>query len=384
MFLNAKLDAEFVKETIIKSLNEDEVKIDLTTYSQTHLRDFETNLNDIKKWTDGNVEKQAGKVTTTYSALKYLEQKKKELAFQLGYAQNNLKEKQPISQEQLNSEELKRDRIKIKLKELGDVFDKKKGDIQKQIGEVLSKLKDISTKRKEYEAIKIETILERVSQKLILDLEKKNLAQEKEILTSKYLEIQQRYEAQLRQLENQLKEFENIQQTSKNSANSEFINSKDELTKQYELIYEDVSQQHKEQLEASSLILKDKEKSITNNKIKLSEAKHKRFFETEIETCKSEISTLKSAVTKAETQIEQATEKIKAIQREWEYEEKNIKADTSRKLEREIEEQEKLNKEIIAIDAKIENSKNSLYGWLNENITDWDKTIGKVIDEESG
>ncbi len=47
-----KLSAEFVKETIIKSLNEDEIKIDLTTYSQNHLKDFETNLNDIKKWTD--------------------------------------------------------------------------------------------------------------------------------------------------------------------------------------------------------------------------------------------------------------------------------------------------------------------------------------------
>src|SRR5690554_1831547 len=68
VFLNAKLDAEFVKETIIKSLNEVEVKIDLTTYSQTHLKDFETNLNDIKIWTDTNrngenqVEKQAEKV----------------------------------------------------------------------------------------------------------------------------------------------------------------------------------------------------------------------------------------------------------------------------------------------------------------------------------
>jgi energy-coupling factor transporter ATP-binding protein EcfA2 len=54
VFLNANLSAEFVKETIIKSLNEEEIKIDLTTYSQTHLKDFETNLNDIKKWTDRN------------------------------------------------------------------------------------------------------------------------------------------------------------------------------------------------------------------------------------------------------------------------------------------------------------------------------------------
>jgi hypothetical protein len=383
VFLNAKLDAEFVKETIIKSLNEDEVKIDLTTYSQTHLRDFETNLSDIKKWTDGNVEKQAEKVTTTYSALKYLEQRKKELAFQLGYSLNYLKEKQPLVQEQLNSEELKRDRVKIKLNELDEVFSKKKDEIVKKIGVVSDKLKDISTKRKEYEAINIETILERVSNKSILELEKKNLAEEKEILTSKYLEIQQRYEAQLRQLENQLKEFENIQQTAKNSANSQFLTTKEELTKQYELIYDDINQQHKEQLESSNSVIKNKEKSITDNKIKLSEAKHKRFFETEIETCKSEISTIKSSVSKAETQIEQATEKIKAIQREWEYEEKNIKDVTSRNIEREIEAQEKLNNEIIAIEDKIENSKNSLYGWLNENITDWDKTIGKVIDEES-
>lgn len=383
VFLNAKLDAEFVKETIIKSLNEDEIKIDLTTYSQTHLRDFETNLNDIKKWTDGNVEKQADKVATTYSALKYLEQKKKELAFQLGYALNNVKEKQPVVKEQLNLEELKRDKIKTKLKELDEVFGKRKDEIVKKIGVVSDKLKDILTKKKEYEAIKIETILERVSKKSILDLEKRNLEEEKDILTSKFLEIQQRYEAQLKQLENQLKEFENIQQTAKNTANSQFLILKEELTKQYELIYDDISQQHKEQLETSHLALKEKEKSITGHKIKLSEAKHKRFFETEIETCKSEISTIKSTFSKAETQIEQATGKIKAIQREWEYEEKNIKAEISRKIERKTEEQEKLTKEINSIKAKIEKSKDSFYSWLNENIRDWDKTIGKVIDEES-
>lgn len=278
VFLNAKLDAEFVKETIIKSLNEDEVKIDLTTYSQTHLRDFETNLSDIKKWTDGNVEKQAEKVSTTYSALKYLEQRKKELAFQLGYSLNNLKEKQPIVQEQLNSEELKRNRVKIKLNELDEVFGKKKDEIVKKIGVVSDKLKDISTKRKEYEAIKIETILERVSKKSILELEKKNLAEEKEILISKFLEIQQRYEAQLRQLENQLKEFENIQQTAKNSANSQFLTTKEELTKQYELTYDDIRLQNKEQLEFSNLIIKEKEKSITDNKNKTIRSKTQTVF----------------------------------------------------------------------------------------------------------
>lgn len=389
VFLNAKLDAEFVKETIIKSLNEDEVKIDLTTYSQTHLRNFETNLNDIQIWADkhrngqNRVENQAEKVATTYSALRYLEQKKKDLAFQLGYALDNVKEKQPKVQEQLNTEELKRDRIKNKLSELDKVFEKKKGDIQKQIGEVSGKLKDISTKRKEYKAIKIEAILERVAKKPTLELEKNNLSEEKDILTSKFLEIQQRYEVQLKQLENQLATFENNKQTEKNSENGNLLYFKDDLNKQYELIYEEIRKQHKVELETANANVKEKDKGITDHKIKLSEAKHKRFYEVEIENRKAEIQNVKSTISKAETQVQQAGEKVKNIQREWEFEEKNVKAGTDRKIERQTEEQKKLNKEITKIDNKIENSKNSLYGWLNEHIPDWDKTIGKVIDEEN-
>ena len=382
VFLNAKLDAEFVKETIIKSLNEEEVKIDLTTYSHTHLKDFETNLNDIKKWTEGNIASQAEKVTTTFSALKYLEQKKIDLAFHLGYVLNYIKENQPKVQELLNAEELKRDRVNEKLNELENVFEKKKGELQKQIGEVSSKIRDIKNKFEEYNALRIETILERVAKKPTLELEYKNLLEEKEILTSRFLEIQQRYEAQLRQLENQLKEFKNNKQTEKNIANSNFLHLKDELNKQYDMIYEDIQKQHKEELETAKLIVKETDKSITDSKIKLIEAKHKRFYETEIEKFKSEVSTIKSDIIKAETQIQQAKEKIKTIQREWGFEEESIKVDTNRKVERQTEERDKLKKQTITIDTKIENSKNSLYGWLNEFIPDWEKTIGKVIDEE--
>ena len=389
VFLNAKLDAEFVKETIIKSLNEEEVKIDLTTYSQTHLRDFETNLNDIKIWTDRNqkgenpVEKQAEKVSTTYSAFRYLEQKRKELAFQLGFALDQVKQKQPQVREQLIAEELKRDKLKEKLEDLDRVFEKKKGDIQKSIGEVSSKLKDISVRRKEYEALKIETILERVARKPTLELEKNNLSEEKEMLTSQFLEIQHRYEAQLKQLENQLGAFENNKQNEKNTASSNFLQFKEELNNRYEQIDEEIRKQHKEELDTAYVAVREKEKAITDHRIKFSETKHKRFYESEIENCKAEILRVKSAISTAETEIQQANQKVKTIQREWELEESRVKEDAERKLERKSEEQEIFNKEIVKIAAKIENNKTSLYGWLNDHIPDWDQTIGKVIDEEN-
>ena len=187
----------------------------------------------------------------------------------------------------------------------------------------------------------------------------------------------------MRQLENQLKEFENIQQRAKNSAKSHFLNTKEELVKQYELIYDEIRQQHTIQLETANKSVKEKVESITNYKIRLAELNHKRFFETQIENCKTEILNIKSAISKAGTQAQQASEKIKNIQREWEYEEKKIKADTTRKVERNLEEKEKYNRQINAIKIKIDNSKNSLYGWLNEHIPEWEKTIGKVIDEDN-
>lgn len=132
VFLNSKLDAEFIKETIIKSLNEDEIKIDLTTYSHNHLRDFEANLNDIKKWTERTrngenpVQKQAYTVSTFYMALKHLEIKKSELARQLGWSLKKAEEQKPRITEILNREDQKRKKLKIKVIESDGVFEKKK------------------------------------------------------------------------------------------------------------------------------------------------------------------------------------------------------------------------------------------------------------------
>lgn len=389
VFLNANLSAEFVKETIIKSLNEEEIKIDLTTYSQTHLKDFETNLNDIKKWTDRNrngeiqVEKQADNVSTAYSSLKYLENRKKELAAQLGWALENVKSQQPKVKDQLTAEELRRTKVKNKLNELDNAFDKKKEKIQGQIGEVNGKLNDLKTARNKYNSIGIEAIIDRVSKKGSLEFEKKNLLADKELLTSKFLEIQQRYEAQLRQLENQLKEFENGKQNEKNIAKENLLHFKEELNKRYELLYDEIRRQHKEELDVANALVKEKDKSITANRIKRSEIKNKRFYEKEIDGCNSEISSLNAAILKADNAIQQATEKGKNIHKEWLLEETGIKEDLKRKVERQTELQTKLNQDILGIDTKIDNHKDSLYGWLNEKVPNWEKTIGKVIDEEN-
>lgn len=389
VFLNANLSAEFVKETIIKSLNEEEIKIDLTTYSQNHLKDFENHLNDIKKWTDRNrngenpVEKQAENVSNFYSALKYLEKNQIQLAKQLGQALNTVKEKKPFFQEKLNKEEEKHELLKSKLSELDKTFEKKKEKILEQSGKVKGKLEDLRKKKKEYEAIKIDEILVRVEKKSSLEFELKNLTEEKSILTSKFQEIQQRYAALINQLENQFNEFQNTWQNEINEVNTNFLVFKDELTNQYEELYETIQNQHKEELETTKSAVKEKEKAVTNLKIKHSEVKNKRFYEVEKSNCQSEINKFERAILKSDSAIQQATDRIKNIRKEWSLEETELKHNSSQKIEKQTELQQKLQDSIQNIDSKIEKSRDSLYGWLNEQIPGWEKTIGKVIDEEN-
>jgi hypothetical protein len=389
VFHNTDLSAEFVKKTIIDSLNEEEVKIDLTTYSQNHLKDFEAHLNDIKRWIEidrkgeSAIQRQAESVAIFYSGLKHLEKRKVELAYQLGWAVNHAREQQPKEKEKLEAENLKKEKQQKKLNDLDSVFEERKKKIVEQVGKFKSKLEDIKTKKEEYATLKIENLLEKVSKKNSLELEKKNLAKEKEILTSKFAEIKQRFDALLAQLDNRLKEFENSMHGEKNTAKENFLHLKDELNNQYELLYDEIRKQHKEELENANNFIKEKDEAVTNLKIKKSEVKNKRFYENEIENCISEISKLTATIQKVEADKEKATEKNKNIQREWELEETRIKEAIQRKIDRQNEEQKKHSDSIKKIDEKIESSKDSFYGWLNEQVPNWEKTIGKVIDEEN-
>jgi hypothetical protein len=388
VFLNAKLDAEFVKETIIKSLNEEEIKIDLEIY-KSHLKEFETELGDIQKWTERNrsgenvIEKQADNVSKFYSALKFLEKKKEDLAMQLGWALNNVKEQQPKIAELLTAEEFKKRKAEGKLNDSYNTFEDKKGKIQKEIGEFSSRLKEISKKRKEYELLNINEIIERVSKKNVLELENKNLSNEKAILTSAFSEIENKYKALLQDLKNQLKEFENSKQAEKITANADFVKVKDNLNTQYETIFENIRTQHKVELETAQSLAKEKESAITEQKIKRAEVRNKKFHEKEIESCKTEISNLKTAVSNAENAIRQANEVKKNLEKEWSLEEKGIKDDTARKIEKQSEKQAKLKDQIAEIENYISNSKDSLYGWLSENYRNWENSIGKVIDDKN-
>ena len=153
VFLNTKLDADFVKNTIIQSMADEELPIDLQTYRRL-VTDFEREYDEIDCWFrqtgDGNY-------PVRQLALKIAEQGRTVVALdrQLSDVWCMLNHAVGYSEEQIPLLEVEVDRVKASVaaersreKELTAEYDKEKDSLNQELGANKSKLKEISQTRK--------------------------------------------------------------------------------------------------------------------------------------------------------------------------------------------------------------------------------------------
>ncbi len=388
VFLNSKLDAEFIKQTIIMSLNEEDIKIDLGNYTH-HLKDFEIQLNDINKWTEKNksgeilVRKQAETVSKIHLAIKFLEKEKMSLARHLVWALHKTGMEQPAILDELEKAEGERNKAIAKLTDSEKAFDAKKDKIQFAINGYEKDLKEAKRKNDEYQKLNIGFILQRVSRKADLDMEEKNLQQERDLLSTQYREITQKYNALLSELENQIRSFENIKQAEKLKIQEGVQHFKEGIYKRYDQLFEDTRTEFENELSVARAALDEKRDTITLLKNRKAEIRHARLFEAEIDKLKTEVEEHISNIRKTTADREHWRSMIQNIQLQWDLEEKKHNENYEAQKEKQNKLVSSLSAELESISSKIDGSKDSLYGWLNENNPGWENTIGKVIDQDA-
>lgn len=389
VLLNTNLEAKFIKDTIINSLNDEEFVIDIENYSKNHLRDFETQINNIKIWFKENrrgqivVRKQADKIIDRFRVYKFLKREKKELAYELATRINFIENEKPI----LNSSSFKENNelsiLSKKRENLVKTHRKREQDLVSDIKLITTKLSEAKQKQTEYENQNIKEIVSKVSKKEALTIEQRTLGDEKNLLTSKFTEISQKFEALISQIQNQHQEFTNTQNAEIIKIKSDFGENKSSIFDTYQKLINQIIDENKDEIDKANNDL-DKIKENENNlKRSKSELKHKTFFLTEIDKCKEEKKTLGEKILSSESIILNATNETKTNRKEWELETKEIERKHNSSVEKEKEKRKQLTLKIENIDNKIQQSKHSLYGWLNDNIDDWQNTIGKVIDEDN-
>lgn len=388
VLLNSNLEATFIKDTIINSINEEEFKIDVENYSKNHLRGFESQINDIKIWFKKNkkgkivIRNLADKVIHNYQILNFLKREKKELAINLSQRINYIESEKPNLNVQFSNEDIKLKAIIKKKSDLSKLHAKREQNLVAEIKYIDKKLKEAKDKQVDYDAKNIALLIEKVSAKENLFSEQSALQSEKTLLTSQFTEISLKYDALIAKIKIQHQEFKNEKIAESNLYKNNFSNEKIILFEKYNTLIEHIKTIKKEDVEKATnevnLII-NKENHVKRNKAEL---KHQLFYTKEITANTETIAMLKSNISDSKTIIQNAKNETKTLRKEWELEEKEINRQTVLKIDKKQSELDNFTNEIKEIETKIKQSESSLYGWLNKTIPNWENTIGKVIDEK--
>ena len=218
VFLNSKLDADFIKDTIIQSMDDNEFVVDLSYY-RSQIETFEQEYSDVMLWIKQDkhgvvpVRKQADMVIKGYRMLLFAEKQIENGREQLNYSEKMARRKLPELEEQLLQLERDAERYMRLLGEEEDKFDKEHDRLIKLSGIIESDLKRIKEKRKYYEQERIDEVISRVNKKPALEYELESLNKFYKELTSTYDDVIGRYslieqgiDADFARFENEIKD----------------------------------------------------------------------------------------------------------------------------------------------------------------------------------
>lgn len=380
VFLNTKLDANEIKQTIISSMEEEHIAIDLDQYNH-HLNGFEKNLNDIKEFRRASVKKQAENAILMLSAIRHLDREQKTLVGQLKYRLETIEKEKPELEEQRNQKVDALNFEKKNLKHEEELFEKRKEKINESISQLNGKLKDSTKQKKYYDSININDLITRVSANEEKKLELDSLKNERTVLTNQFGDINNKYDALVKEQEHQLNAFVNQKDNQKIEIERNEIQNISELNHEYEKLFIALEKEHETELKVKEGELTSRRDNVHSLEKQKVEIRYAKFYEKEIEQVKKDLSEANFGLKQEMNNISTYKQQLETLHTKWNLENSEAEKNTERN-------KEKLHEELnIAIqkknetEDKINKSKDSLYGWLNQNKPGWENTIGKVIDE---
>lgn len=387
VFLNTKLDADFVKDTIIQSMTDEDLPLDLQTYRRL-VTNFEREYDEIDCWfrqsRDGSypVRQQALKIAEQGRIIVALDQQLADVWRMLNHAVAYSEEHIPLCEAKDIETKAEIEKELNREKELTSEYDKEKDSLNQDLGSKKGKLKDIAQARKEFEAIGIDEKLalacceSAIKQKIT---EKQNLLDD---LLKTHASIEEKYNIARDKLENARQAFENVQKKAYYHKQDELQikrkNLEEEYIKNRKLIMDAFNSWRHDSDERLQILLVEQNKADSA----LKELRHWNPKADEIKQVDDELQKLNFK--EKENTVRQAAVKsqIDQITAEYRMKETEIKQESQHEQERLEAERTTLREQMAKIDDILAHLDGSLYKWLCDNSKGWENTIGKVVDEE--
>ena len=388
VFLNTKLDADFIKNTIIRSMSDEDNSIDLNFYRE-QIKEFEQEYKDVSLWTkkekNGEVliRRIADKVIDAYRTLLNNRRLIGEGRRELNYAERMAQELLPQYRLDIQESEAECNRVSRLIGEEQEKYGKERDKLSRELGVLDAQLKKTAAKRKHYEEIHIEDILQRVEQETIIEEERKRQEAMKAELEKSYQNVVDKYKALLEQLDMDLRAFRNNKTSLLNEHQAALMTQKEALMQELRKAETETREVFQKKASAMDEIMVQLVQEETALKIQKAKVAHENPFAREMETNEQEIAEFTARRFQVETEIKEVELRIETLRQEAEKELEIADLKYQASLDEPKKQKADVEAEIRKIQNLLEKSKGSLSEWLDQNRKGWQENIGKVVDEET-
>ena len=387
VFLNSRLDANFIKDIIIRSMSEEEANIDLG-YFRRQVSDFEQEYKDISCWYKTNqkgesvVRKQADAVVMAYHELLYMKQQIEELCGELRYAERITRERLPLIDAKIGELMQELDRQKRLLSEVQQKHDAEKATLNQEQGVVNEKLKRTKERKEYYANQQIDVVINRCDKEPVVKTELDALKDKLADLTARFNDVTTKYKALCQKITNQFETFKQGQQQRILNYGQEKQNTDERLLKEYNATRTEIELSFAEKIDSATNAIdaiKTEQNECDKELLKL---KYFVAFKEEKEALTLQLNELLLNEKTLEGRIAKLVSDVNRVQAEYDKKEAEINADYTHRLDKKQKQIDAVAEQIKTINALLHSTKGSLYEWLEDNKPDWEQNIGKVINEE--
>lgn len=387
VFLNTKLDADFVKNTIIQSMADEDLPIDLQTYRRL-VTDFEREYDEIDCWfrqtRDGNfpVRTQALKIAEQGRKIVALDQQLLDVWQMLNHVVYDCEQQIPLLEAEAKEVNNSIEKERSREKELTADYDKEKDSLNQDLGGKKSKLKEIAQARKDFDAMGIKDKLALAAREDSIKQEIANKQMLLDDLLKTHASIEEKYNIARAKLHNALVAFDNAQNEAlfqkQASLQKERNRYEDERSKGRNHIMEEYRVWLHESDERLQVLLYEQHRA--GNALK--ELRQWHPMADDLKLVAAQL--LQLNMDEKENDAQQMTVKsqIAQITSEYEMKETELKQASDREQERLETDRTVCRERISKISNLLAHLDGSLYQWLCEHTEGWEDTIGKVVDDE--
>lgn len=388
VFLNTKLDADFIKNTIIRSMSDEDNCIDLNFYRE-QIKEFEQEYKDVSLWTKKEkngevlVRRMADKVIDAYRTLLNNRRLIGEGRRELNYAERVAQELLPQYRLDIQESEAECNRVSRLIGEEQEKYGKERDKLSRELGVLDAQLKKTAAKRKYYEEIHIEDILQRVEQETIIEDERRRQEAMKAELEKSYQNVVDKYKALLEQLDMDLRAFRNSKTTLLNEHQAALVTQKETLLQELRKAEMETREVFWEKTSSVDEMIAQLVHEETALKIQKAKVAHENPFAREMETNEKEYAEFITRQIQVETEIKEVELRIETLRQEAEKELEIAELKYQASLDAPKKQKADVEAEIRKIQNLLDKSKGSFSEWLDQNRKGWQENIGKVVDEET-